>query len=285
MERFLQYTINGIPVAAVYAISATGLVVTYTISGIFNFAHGAFSMMAALTYWQLHVEWGVPTWPALLLVVFVIAPIFGAVVERGLIRGLEGASEVVRVVVTTSLMLGLLGPGQTHLAAGENRNIAPFYGSDSVEILGATGHDPPRDHGGGRSPGRGHVVAAAEPHPGGSRHAGGGRRPIADAAQRWPPGHGLDVRVGPRRVARRGGRRAHRTGPEPRADHADAARRHCLLGCRGRSAPEPAAHLPRRAHRRPGRVVAVDRSPTRRPSGRSALEAHHRLVADRAPGR
>ena len=53
MERFLQYTITGIPVAAVYAISATGLVVTYTISGIFNFAHGAFSMLAALTFWQL----------------------------------------------------------------------------------------------------------------------------------------------------------------------------------------------------------------------------------------
>jgi branched-chain amino acid transport system permease protein len=138
MERFLQFTINGIPVAAVYAISATGLVVTYTISGIFNFAHGAFSMMAALTYWQLHVGWGLPTWPSLLLVVFVIAPIFGAVVEWGLIRGLEGASEVVRVVVTTSLMLGLLGLARLIWPAGENRNIQPFYGSKGIEILGTT---------------------------------------------------------------------------------------------------------------------------------------------------
>jgi branched-chain amino acid transport system permease protein len=136
MDRFLQYTAIGIPFAAVYAISATGLVVTYTISGIFNFAHGAFSMLAALTFWQLHVEWGISTWPALLLVVVVIAPVFGAIVEWGLIRGLEGASEVVRVVVTTSLMLGLLGLAQLVWPSGVNRNLTGFYGASTVDIFG-----------------------------------------------------------------------------------------------------------------------------------------------------
>jgi branched-chain amino acid transport system permease protein len=136
MDRFLQYTAIGIPIAAVYAISATGLVVTYTISGIFNFAHGAFSMLAAFTYWQLHVEWGMGTWPSLLLVVFVIAPVFGAIVEWGLIRGLEDASEVVRIVVTTSLMIGLLGLARLVWPTGVNRNITGFYGSDTVDVFG-----------------------------------------------------------------------------------------------------------------------------------------------------
>ena len=41
MQQFLQYTILGLVVGGVYFIAASGLVVTYTTSGIFNFAHGA----------------------------------------------------------------------------------------------------------------------------------------------------------------------------------------------------------------------------------------------------
>jgi branched-chain amino acid transport system permease protein len=93
-------------------------------------------MLAAFTYWQLHVGWGLGTWPSLLLVVFVIAPIFGAIVEWGLIRGLEDASEVVRIVVTTSLMIGLLGLARLVWPSGVNRNITGFYGSNTVDVLG-----------------------------------------------------------------------------------------------------------------------------------------------------
>ena len=48
------------------AIAATGLIVTYTTSGIFNFAHGAIGMLSAVFYWQLHSDnggWGIPTGP------------------------------------------------------------------------------------------------------------------------------------------------------------------------------------------------------------------------------
>ena len=40
---------------------ASGLVLTYTTTGIFNFAHGAAGMLAAFLYWQLRFDWG---WPA-----------------------------------------------------------------------------------------------------------------------------------------------------------------------------------------------------------------------------
>ena len=58
MDEFLRFTVTGVTVASIYAIAASGLVVTYTTSGIFNFAHGAFGMMAALTYWQFNTQWG-----------------------------------------------------------------------------------------------------------------------------------------------------------------------------------------------------------------------------------
>ncbi len=56
MDKFLTFTVVGLSTSAIYAIAASGLVVTYTTSGIFNFAHGAIGMMAAFTYWQVHVS-------------------------------------------------------------------------------------------------------------------------------------------------------------------------------------------------------------------------------------
>ena len=44
MSEFLRYTIFGLAFAGIYFIAASGLVVTYTTSGIFNFAHGAVAM-------------------------------------------------------------------------------------------------------------------------------------------------------------------------------------------------------------------------------------------------
>jgi branched-chain amino acid transport system permease protein len=109
LANFLTYTILGLVVGCIYALSATGLVVTYTTSGIFNFAHGAFGMIAAFCYWELTVHWHWPALPALLVVVLVGAPLFGGVVERVLVRPLEGASLDVNLVVTVGLFVFLIG--------------------------------------------------------------------------------------------------------------------------------------------------------------------------------
>src|SRR5205809_1240369 len=100
METFLAFTVVGIVTGAIYALSATGLVVTYTTSGIFNFAHGAIGMLGAFTYWQLTVGWGWPAALALPTVLLVLAPVFGGAVERVLIRPLHGASVDVTLVIT-----------------------------------------------------------------------------------------------------------------------------------------------------------------------------------------
>jgi branched-chain amino acid transport system permease protein len=133
---FLTFTIAGLSTAAIYAVAASGLVVTYTTSGIFNFAHGAFSMMAAFTFWQVYVAWGVPQLPAALLVVFVIGPLFGALVERVIMRGIEGTSEVVKIVVTISLMIALLGLAQVIWRPDIARPVRPFFAGETFRIFG-----------------------------------------------------------------------------------------------------------------------------------------------------
>src|SRR4030095_7685609 len=85
MSAFLSYSIVGLVSGCIYALTATGLVVTYTTSGVFNFAHGAIGMIAAFSYWQLSDPvqgWGLPTPIALILVLGVFAPLLGATIDR-----------------------------------------------------------------------------------------------------------------------------------------------------------------------------------------------------------
>ena len=109
MSNFLQYTVFGIMFGAGYAIAATGLVVTYTTSGVFNFAQGAVGMVAAFCYWQLVTVHHVPILVALALVLIVGASVAGALVERGLMRRLHGASAERPVMVTLGLLVILTG--------------------------------------------------------------------------------------------------------------------------------------------------------------------------------
>src|SRR5688500_17817953 len=109
MDELVAFTIVGIVTGAVYAVAASGLVVTYTTSGVFNIAHGAVGMVMASVYGQLRAEWGWPTPVALAFVLLVAAPVFGVLDERTLARNLANASLVSNLVVTIGLMLVVIG--------------------------------------------------------------------------------------------------------------------------------------------------------------------------------
>ena len=65
MSEFWNLTFSGLVTGAIYGIMASGLVLTYTTSGIFNFAHGAVAFATAYLYYQLNTGLGVPIVPAL----------------------------------------------------------------------------------------------------------------------------------------------------------------------------------------------------------------------------
>jgi branched-chain amino acid transport system permease protein len=108
-DSILATLVVGVTLGSIYAVAASGLVVTYTTSGIFNFAQGAMGMFCAFVYWQLKVDWGVPTIPALAISVLVFAPLLGAAIERLLMRRLTTAPLVAKLVVTIGLMVALMG--------------------------------------------------------------------------------------------------------------------------------------------------------------------------------
>lgn len=134
MTTFLALTTVGIVVGCIYALTATGLVVTYTTSGIFNFAHGAVGMIGAFTYWQLSEAWGWPAPLALVAVLGVLAPLFGAVIERVLIRPLHGASVDLSIVITLGLLLFLLGLANVLWKPTETRVLPEFLPATSVSV-------------------------------------------------------------------------------------------------------------------------------------------------------
>src|SRR5437868_14215464 len=75
-NALLTATVFALFIGASLALSATGLVVTYTTTGIFNFAQGAIAMLGAFLYWQLRFDWGVPAPLSLVAVILVAAPLF-----------------------------------------------------------------------------------------------------------------------------------------------------------------------------------------------------------------
>ncbi|MDQ1374846.1 MAG: hypothetical protein QOJ09_2184 [Actinomycetota bacterium] len=135
MTSFLAFTVVGTVVGCIYALTATGLVVTYTTSGIFNFAHGAIGMIAAFTYWELTVHHGWPVLLALVFVLLVIAPALGVLIDVVLMRNLHDASEEVRVIVTVGLMLFLIGVAQTIWKPDVPRVLPEFFAGHSVNIF------------------------------------------------------------------------------------------------------------------------------------------------------
>jgi ABC-type branched-subunit amino acid transport system ATPase component/branched-subunit amino acid ABC-type transport system permease component len=136
LSAFLSFTVIGIVTGCIYGLTASGLVVTYTTSGIFNFAHGAIGMAAAYMYWQFHIGWGWPTVPSLVIVLFVIAPAFGALVERVLIRPLRGAAVDLTLVVTLGLLLLLIGAANAVWSPTKIRRLPQFFAGHSVRVLG-----------------------------------------------------------------------------------------------------------------------------------------------------
>jgi len=136
----MNLLINGLITGAVFAIAASGLVVTYSTSGVFNFAHGALGMLSAYVYWDLRVNdahsWPLlpkGPWPAPLALGFVLlvfAPLLGALLYRVVIRGLQDTSEIVKLVVPISVLLAAIGLANWVWKPTESHSIQPFFGAD-----------------------------------------------------------------------------------------------------------------------------------------------------------
>ena len=134
LTELFQFTLFGLMLGCIYAIAAMGLVLTYTVTGVFNFAHGAVGMIAAFTYFELRVRHGMPTPLALIIVLVLLAPLMGLIAEW-LLRRFEGADYATSLVVTVALTVGLLGLATRAFDPTEARNVPFLFGNHRITVL------------------------------------------------------------------------------------------------------------------------------------------------------
>ncbi|MEV0250759.1 branched-chain amino acid ABC transporter permease [Nocardia sp. NPDC050712] len=101
MSGFVQQLIEGLSAGAIYAGLALALVLIYRFTGIVNFAQGELAMFSAFLAWQC-VESGMPFWLAL-PITLAVSFAGGMLIERVLIRPVEGGAELTLVIVTVGL--------------------------------------------------------------------------------------------------------------------------------------------------------------------------------------
>ena len=107
MQKFLNLVISGMVTGAIYSIMASGLVLTYQTSGIFNFSHAAVAFTSAYFYFQLNTGQSIPIVPSLILTVFVFAPLLGLALDRIVLGRLAKAPMYARIVGTIGILVAL----------------------------------------------------------------------------------------------------------------------------------------------------------------------------------
>jgi branched-chain amino acid transport system permease protein len=134
MELFVNITLNGITEGMIFASLALALVLIYRATRIVNFAQGAMAMMTTFIAFSL-INQGLSYWWAF-VVVLAIGFVFGALVERVLIRPLQGRNELNPVIVTIGLLVVLEGIAGA-IYGNSSRGFPAAY-SQSGLVIGHT---------------------------------------------------------------------------------------------------------------------------------------------------
>jgi branched-chain amino acid transport system permease protein len=103
----LQFIVVGLVLGSIYALAASGLVITYVSTGVLNFAFGGLAFFIARTYYYLHVDkgWGILASAGVSL--FVLAPALGIFLYVMIFRHMRLSSQLIKVVVTIGLSVVL----------------------------------------------------------------------------------------------------------------------------------------------------------------------------------
>jgi branched-chain amino acid transport system permease protein len=132
--QLFNFTMIGIAEGCLFAIAASGLVLTYATTGVFNFAHGAVGMVSAYVYYALTVQHEVPFVLALIIVLFVFAPLVGLATER-VMRSFRDATVQTTVVVTIALFVMCIGIAQKFWPPETGARLDALIGQSGSNVV------------------------------------------------------------------------------------------------------------------------------------------------------
>jgi len=133
MKEFVQVTVDGIAAGSIYGAVALALVLIYRTTGIVNFAQGEMAMFSTFIAWGL-VQADVPLGLAVLCTLG-LSFAGGMVIERVIIRPVEGSDPLALVIVTLGLLI-LLNSGAGWIWGFNNRAFPGLFGDETLDIAG-----------------------------------------------------------------------------------------------------------------------------------------------------
>jgi branched-chain amino acid transport system permease protein len=133
MTEFVQLVVDGIADGSIYGAVALSLVLIYRSTGVVNFAQGEMAMFSTFVAWGL-LQTGLPLAGALALTL-VLSFVGGMIIERVIIRPVEGGEPLVLVIVTLGLLI-LLNSAAGWIWGFSNRSFPSLFGNDSVDVAG-----------------------------------------------------------------------------------------------------------------------------------------------------
>ncbi len=129
-------TVFGIPIQALfsqllvglingsfYALLSLGLAIIFGLLNVINFCHGALYMLGALLAWLMLEHLGIGYWPALLISPVVVG-LFGALIERTMIKRIASLDPLYGLLLTFGLALVIQGVARNYFGvSGEPYDV------------------------------------------------------------------------------------------------------------------------------------------------------------------
>jgi branched-chain amino acid transport system permease protein len=134
MERLIQTLVDGVATGSLYGALALAIVLIFRTTGIVNFAQGEMAMFSTFVAWGL-LEAGLSLGQAI-LATLALSLLGGMVIERVLIRPVEGEGPLTLAIVTLGLFI-LINSAAGWIWGFENRSFPSIFSEDSVEVAGA----------------------------------------------------------------------------------------------------------------------------------------------------
>ncbi len=107
MQELAQQIVSGLATGSIFASVALALVLIYRSMNVINFAQGEMAMLTTFIAWQF-MHAGMPIWAAFAITI-AIAFVGAVLLERTIVRPIEGAPPLTIVIVTLGLLITFNG--------------------------------------------------------------------------------------------------------------------------------------------------------------------------------
>ena len=135
-----QLAVAGLGIGAVAGISGLGVIATYRVTGVLNVAFGAIGMMGAFLLRAAVRDWGMPTAVAVALILLVVAPLFGLLVDAAISRPLQQRAAGVAAELTAGfgITVLLVGIATAVWGSGARTDAPSLLPAGAVQLGGLT---------------------------------------------------------------------------------------------------------------------------------------------------